>query len=242
MWIDLDVNKVKHRFAVATLKLNVPGIRFPVGLRPDTTDVFAFLQIFVHGCYRFTPICPPKLIVDGGANVGYASVWLANLYPQAQIIAIEPDEANFQLLRENTSPYANIRLIQAAIWNKPAHMKLLTHDANNTTLGAWGLRVEEVGDDAPASVAAITIDDILATAQRTYIDILKLDIEGAEKEVFSNNYANWLGRINSLIVETHDRFKAGCTDAVNRAVQEFGLKGYLRGENTFFSRQTALVE
>jgi len=52
-----------------------------------------------------------------------------------------------------------------------------------------------------------------------YIDLLKIDIEGSEKEVFEA--CDWQDRLDSIVIELHDRFKPGCSQVVNRALQGF---------------------
>jgi FkbM family methyltransferase len=229
-------------YDVGLIKLHVPGILTPVALRPETTDLPTFAQIFVAEQYQLSTDIPVRLIVDGGANVGYASIWFANQFREAQIVAIEPEDENVALFRENTASYPQVRLIQAAIWNKPGQLSLVTHDNNNTWLGHWAIRVEEAADVGKSDVKAITIDEILQGTGRKFIDILKLDIEGAEKEVFSDNYANWLSRTNILILELHDRFKPGCSDAVYSAIPRGDFTEHCREGNIFFVRKTPLVE
>ena len=240
--IQITYGNDTFNYRVALMKLHVPGIKTLVAFRPDTSDVPTFIQIFIAKSYALLTQIPVRLIVDGGANVGYASLFFANQFPQAQIVAIEPDGDNFTVLRENTWYYPNIRLIQAGIWNKPGELNLVTHDDSKKWLGHWGVRVEESAESGKSGVKAITIDEILQSTGRKYIDILKLDIEGAEKEVFSDNYASWLSRTNILVIELHDRFKAGCTEVVSAAIRQFDFTEYQKGENTFFFRKAPLVE
>ena len=242
MNIQINCGSDSFSYGIALVKLHVPGIKTPVAYRPETSDLPAFGQVFILKSYQFSTNIPVRLIIDGGANAGYATVWFANQFPEAEIVAIEPEGENFALLRDNASYYPNIRAIEAAIWNKPGELNLVTHDAGNTWLGYWGVRVEEAADVAKKAVKAITLDEILHSTGRKHIDILKLDIEGAEKEVFSENYANWLSKTNILILELHDRFKAGCSAAVYSAVRSFDFTERRRGENVFFVRKIPLVE
>jgi hypothetical protein len=67
-----------------------------------------------------------------------------------------------------------------------------------------------------------------------YIDILKVDIEGSEKEVFES-CETWIDRVGVLIVELHDRWKSGCSRSVHSAAKDFSIE-WTRGETTFFLR------
>jgi len=237
----INCDNQQFDYDIAQIKLDVPGIKTPVAFRPDTTDVSVFSQIFIGKSYQLTTNFSVQSIIDGGANVGYASVWFANQFPDAEIVAVEPEGENVAILRENTSYYPSIRIVQAALWDKPGELNLVTCDDNNAPLGHWGVRVQEPADVAKG-VKAITIDEILSTTGWKTIDILKLDIEGAEKEVFRSNFTNWLSKTNILILELHDRFRAGCSEAVYSAVRRFDFKEYHRGENNFFVRTPPLVE
>jgi FkbM family methyltransferase len=55
------------------------------------------------------------LIIDCGANIGLVSVMMKCLFPDVKIIAIEPDETNFELLKKNLQHYEGIELINAGI-------------------------------------------------------------------------------------------------------------------------------
>ena len=81
----------------------------PVVIRKGTTDIEVFKAIFVRRNYRFPVDIKPKLIIDGGAYVGYSSLYFSLKYPQAIIIAVEPDNSNFEMLEKNTINFPNIR-------------------------------------------------------------------------------------------------------------------------------------
>jgi FkbM family methyltransferase len=226
---------------IALLKLKVEGLRHPVGLRPDTSDMGAFAQVFLERDYQLTLAKPPRLIVDAGANIGLVSALFASQFPEAKIIAIEPLAENVQLLVENMRPYPNVQPVHAAIWNKSGTVNLVTHDQDEKFLGHWGIRVSE-GLTASGSppVRAMTILEVLVNSGFPVIDILKIDIEGAELDIFNKDARLWLARTNVLIIELHDRFRPGCKAAVHDAMRSFGFMAFKRAENTFFVRNKPL--
>jgi len=240
MELNFTHNGHNHKFPVALLKLNVPGLKFPVAVRPDTSDMGTFVQTYLERDYQLTIAKPPKLIIDGGANVGYVSALFANQFPDARILSIEPMPENFAMLTENAKPYPNIQPLNAAIWNKSGTIDLVTHDQNNKFLGHWGVQVKENAPASAGAVRAMTIPEILESTGLPVIDILKIDIEGAEVEVFDKNAHKWLSKTNMLIIELHDRFKPGCSAAVYEALKPFGFMTFTRAENTFFVRNNPL--
>jgi len=208
-------------------EIYLPEISRPIHVRISTSDFPTLNKIFIDEEYKLPVNIEPKLIVDGGANIGCASVFFANRYPGAQIIAIEPEESNFSLLEVNTRHYTNIRLIKAALWNKNGNLKIIEFEEYKK----WGFRVEETQSFNSDTIKAITLTDVLKKPQYDRIDILKLDIEGAEKEVFTNNYEEWLPKVGVIIIELHDRFKPGCSEAFYSATGKYGFDEFRKGEN-----------
>ena len=106
------------------------------------------------------------------------------------------------MLEKNTSQYKNIKRINAGIWNKNTF--LLIKDLKNDDMGVlhYAFIVEEVDKEEANSVKAITISDILKEYKQDEIDILKLDIEGAEKDIFSTNFSDWLSRTKRFFLDS----------------------------------------
>ena len=227
----------KQAFRVAVAKVEAPAARHLVGVRPGSTDERTFAHVFLNREYDIDLPLEPRLIVDAGANVGYASVWFANRYPQARIIAIEPSAANFQLLCENTANYPNVSLLQAGVWPRACHLKIVTHDAQGNFLGEWGFRVEETDEPGAQTLPAVTLGQVLRDSGQPAIDLLKIDVEGAEQEVFSASCDDWLPRTNAIMIELHDRFRPGCSDAFFSAVSAREFHQAQKGQTLIFIRK-----
>ena len=210
-----------------------PGIKNPITLRLKTSDVATFKDIFVHGQYDFTPPEPPMVIIDAGANIGLTSLVFANRFPDAKIIAVEPELSNYEVLLKNTASYDNVVAIQAAVWSANG-----TVDIVDPGLGNWGFQVGSVAGRESKSVMTcrgMTIDKIMSDHGIDFIDILKMDIEGGEKEVFEDA-DKWIGKIGILTVELHDRLKEGCSRSLENATGNFKYR-WKHGENVYFSNQ-----
>ena len=222
------------------LELNREDLRFPFRLRNHTSDVPTFKQVFIEREYDFLVETPPKVIVDAGANIGLASIYFANKYPQARIIAIEPEQSNFQLLKSNAAPYGTIIPLQAALWNHNGEINLI-----DPGLGHWAFMTEDenASEKLPGKVRhkvmAITVDKILDDYAVDRIDILKIDIEGAEKEVFCDTSA-WIEKVDALIIELHERMKPGCNRSFYNGSNGFDRE-WRQGENVYLSRGKRLT-
>jgi FkbM family methyltransferase len=208
-----------------------PGIRNSVRLRVKTSDESTYAQILLWGQYAFDLPFVPKVIVDAGANIGMASIYFANKYPGAKIIAIEPEASNFDLLARNSRPYPAIIPVHAALWNRDGEISVGEPDPAIGESGNWAFVTRE---GPGAKVRAITMLTLMKEMQIQSADLVKIDIEGAEKEVFESG--DWMKRVRSLMIEIHDRYRPGCSDAVEAAAQ--GFSKAQRGETTLFVRRT----
>ena len=114
------------------------GYKHPFRLRVPSSDVHTYVQIFDNQEYDFTVETSPKVIVDAGANIGLASIYFANKYPAARILAIEPEKNNFELLTQNVRPYPQVTPIHAALWNKSEEIIL-----SDPGWGNWAFITED---------------------------------------------------------------------------------------------------
>jgi len=207
------------------------GIKSPVHLRMRTTDVSVYHEVLLCGQYALDFPYSPKTIVDAGANIGMASLYFANKYPDARIIAIEPEASNFAMLAKNVKPYPNIFPVHAALWNRDGKIGVNPPGSFENPLSKVGFVVRE---DRGVPVRAMTVRTLMTEMGLQSIDTLKVDIEGAEKEVFET--CDWMDTVNCLMIELHDRFKPGCSAAVD-AVAE-GFSASKRGETTVYVRKS----
>jgi FkbM family methyltransferase len=198
----------------------------PIQLRRKDSDLDIFDQIFVDKQYKWPEIekLNPKVILDGGANIGLSAIFFSNLFPAAKIICIEPDENNWKQLEANTKNYKNISLVKAAIWYKNEILNL----ANPEGFSA-GFSYQSENNDK--GVQGCTIQEIMAQFNLNHIDILKLDIEGAEKEIFENGNLEWLDKTDVLTIELHDMYREGTAKAFIKPVHDKIEKMYIQGEN-----------
>jgi FkbM family methyltransferase len=186
------------------MRYRVKGVPYPCYGRYGTTDPWAFHQVFVDR--EFHPLDEAKdvrLVVDCGANVGYATLWFLNRFPQAQVIAIEPDHANFALCASNLQLYADrVSLHNSAVWSQPVGLRI--HRPGDPRFDFWSLQVREVSADERPDIMSTSIAMLLDNSGFDQIDILKVDIEGAEAVVFASEPHEWLRKVKHLVIELHE--------------------------------------
>jgi FkbM family methyltransferase len=201
----------------------IPQSGKTVLLRIGTTDVDAFEQVFINREYQFNLEGDPSVIIDAGANVGMSSVFFSLSYPKARIIAIEPDPTNFEILKENAKRFSNIKPINVALWS---HKSVVSLSSSNG--GHWGVRVVGESSSAEKNTNAQSLSSILEENNILKVDILKVDIEGSELELFEDPSA-WIDRVNFICAELHDRFRPGCSRVFETATLNFSKK-WVQGE------------
>lgn len=140
------------------------------------------------------------LIVDAGANIGAVSVYFHRQFPNASIVAIEPEPENYALLAMNAAGLP-ITCLHNALTSRPASVEVV-----DPGLGSNAFRTEVLEEQhrSATSIEGVSINRIFSDRPHdTYPFIVKLDIEGAEGEVFSSNI-EWLQHTPIVIIELHD--------------------------------------
>ena len=208
-------------------------LKHPFYLRLNSSDIKVFQHVVLEDEYHVNLQHPPQVIVDAGANIGLTAIVFANKYPMARVFAIEPERSNFEVLCKNVAPYPNIIPIQAALWNCETEIALI-----DPGLDKWGFQVS--GQLTPLTaverVKAITIDSLMLQYGIDSIDVLKMDIEGAEKEVFDAS-ASWIDNVALIIVELHDRIKLGCRQSLEQATVAFSVRKSISDCNWLLARE-----
>ncbi|HPF27733.1 MAG TPA: FkbM family methyltransferase [Steroidobacteraceae bacterium] len=197
-----------------------------IRLRPGSADQAVYDEVFFAGEYD-VDLGSPETILDIGAHIGCASLFFAHRYPKATIIAVEPEPSNFALLAENTRNYGSITAINAALWHSATELIISHYDSDT-----WGFRVSSSG--IGASVPAIDVPGLMQLFSIQRIDVLKVDIEGAEIEVLGNSQG-WLDCVGTLIIELHDRFRPGCWTALESALKNYSFRRGKSGESLIIS-------
>ena len=209
--------------------LNTSKYKGPFYLRPHTTDYFTFDQVFLRNQYDIHFPFEIKNIIDAGANIGLASVYFSQRFVNSSIVAIEPSKENFAILSKNIASYPNVKPLLKGLWNKDVHLTIIDSGAIENSF-----MVQETVPDHPNSISAISIATIMQEQEWEYIDLLKIDIEGAEKEVFESNYDYWLPLTKSIVIELHDQMKKGCSKSVFAAISKYNFSFSISDENLVF--------
>ena len=156
--------------------------RVTMNCRPGTMDFSIAQEVLKDDCYRITTefkniIGTPKCILDVGAHIGSFSVLCAKLFPEASIIAVEPEDWNHTLLTANSAMIPTLRTIRAAV-GSPGEISIRFGDLRAASapvgeeLNTGGWNRSQVGKDVPC----VAVGDLLENIP----DLVKLDCEGGE--------------------------------------------------------------
>jgi len=216
-----------------TSSIRLPEFQNPVHLRRDVQDVHAFAQVFLHREYDFDWPSDVRRIVDGGANVGFASLYFKGEFPQAQIHALEPHHHNAEAFRKNTAHLEGITLSQKALHHSDHALLRLTDEG----FGSNGFMTRsEASGNTVADVETLSIGGVQKAMGWEAIDLVKLDIEGGEQALFEANL-EWMESTRFIVLEFHERMVPSSS---RPALQALADKGFavldVRGENVLFGR------
>lgn len=223
--------RLKQFLPAWTNTISVRGYPFPFHFRHGTTDKYVIAEVLLREQYaQVLGLSPVRSIVDAGANIGTASVFLLNAFPEATLVALEPDPGNFDMLSRNLSYYkGRAAVLRTALWHQ---QEALTLDRGHYRDGGeWSIQVQSAMAGAEP-VEATTMGALMSDFQLESIDLLKIDIEGAERHLFEDDRAAaWLRRVKTIAIELHD---PESRQAFARAVAPLGGQSVQYGEVTFW--------
>ncbi len=170
-------------------------------------------------------------IIDAGANVGYSSVFFLHEFPAASIACVEPDSKNVAMLQKNISCFISskqARIFQNGLMSEDGRNIVTTKDFRDGK--DWSVSVTET--DKESELKSITVAEIRNQMGWEEVDILKIDIEGAERFVF-DEAANldYLQNVKTVAVEIHDEFNI--REAIYRQLKKYDFAIFNFAETTF---------
>jgi FkbM family methyltransferase len=210
---------------------------FEVKIRKRTSDLIVFHQVFLLQNYNLKSVInylfkDKKLIVfDLGANVGFFTIKSLLEFNINKIYCFEPEVGNIQQLENNTKNISKekLEIVKCAISNEKRFINFKIEAGSE-----WGGRIDEDSTKGVYKVETVIYNEFLKERNINNVDILKIDIEGAEKYIFNNkDNCKFIENTGIIIIELHESFSPGCSrdffDAINYWLPKWRL--YIRGEN-----------
>jgi FkbM family methyltransferase len=190
-------------------------------VRKYTRDLIVFQGFFISDAYQVYIETIQKRkesikhIIDAGANIGCAALYLYSYFPGVRIICVEPEASNFRLLQQNIAINGLERCIKCerkALWNTTTYLLLRRIDYSHD-----GFHVMEEGTthEVIDQVETCTLPDLMHAYQIDTIGLLKIDIEGAEKVLLTDDshLLKFAKKTRFLLLEVHQEYIAESTAA-----------------------------
>jgi FkbM family methyltransferase len=170
-----------------------------------------------------------KLILDFGSNIGCTIAHFACLYPEATVIGVELDPENADLCRRNISPWAErCQIVEGGVWKNDGHIEYVK--AKGAEDGYSVTAMTQLNRGPIKTAKAISVNSLLQTwCSGRDVDYIKMDIEGAEREVLRSN-TEWAAKVKSMKVEIHGDYSA--QDCVND-LERLGFAASLTNDNSY---------
>ena len=178
------------------------GRRLQVALRANSTDIGTFSECFHERIYSFPEIFQPKVVVDIGANIGMASLYLSLSYPTARIYSFEPSSENLVLLNLNLrgNHCENTTVLPYGLGGGDATLPLYQPEVG----GFWGYSIyASEGSALVETVQIRSAKSAFSELELKEIDLMKIDCEGAEVDLIFSLDSDYLSRIRVMIGELH---------------------------------------
>lgn len=193
----------------------VPDFDRPIWMRPIRSDYSIFWQSIVRREYdlsRFPQTAEIVLraqaamadgrtpvILDCGGNIGLSVRSFARDFPFAHIVVVEPDEQNMRVLDANAREVpGRATQVLGGVASRTGHCKVV-----NRERGSAGFMTRYCDANDPEAIRTHTVQDLFAMVPGAYPWIVKLDIEGAQEELFSANL-DWIGTADLILLELDD--------------------------------------
>lgn len=230
-------------------KYLVPGYSKPVHLRKTISDHSIFWQCIVLRQYDFSRFVQSNqlvttyremvkqgvtpLIIDCGGNIGLSSLYFATVFPEAKIYVVEPDKDNFEMIKMNAVSFGDrVTPLKGGIWNESGCLRI-----TNPESGSAAFRVDVVDDNSDDAIRAYTIEEICTLAGVHSPLIVKIDIEGAQINLFKD-HTEWVARTHLIMLELDDWLMPwrGTSRPFFRAVSQYPFDYLISGETIFCFR------
>jgi FkbM family methyltransferase len=205
--------------------------------RPFTSDAMVVRQHFFQR--ELAPVVDyfksishdPKLMVDAGGNIGAATRFLQLHFPGLKSLIIEPSESNCRMIKKNIIS-DQFHLVQGALWYEEASLSF------SGSAEAWAIKVK-ASQSKSNTIPGYTLSEILKMAKWGSPDFIKIDIEGAEEEIFEKdtNLKQIFRSVKCVTVEPHSELGK---DLIHKVFQDCGFQVEYHGELIFGFRDKVI--
>lgn len=188
---------------------------------PDAVSFYhSYHEIFTQNIYKFNSNNKMPTIIDCGSNCGTSIVYFKKLFPNCSIIGFEADSNIYRILKKNIDHrnYSNVKINNLAIWKEETEIEFFSE-------GSDGGRITNNYDNKSKKVVrTIRLSSVLKDIS---VDMLKIDIEGAETEVLLE-CKDYLNNVKNIFIEYHSFLDSTQTlDVILQILKEKGFRYHI---------------
>jgi FkbM family methyltransferase len=209
---------------------------FQVIVRRNTSDVPVLRDILVKK--EFKPLVELirrqkedksiRTVIDAGANIGCSTIFFKRAFPDATIISIEPEASNFELLLSNieVNKLTDVIALQRGLWVDDSELVI---DRDFRDGRHWSFAVRLASPAEAQTIKGVTVGELMSERHWSSIDILKVDVEGAEQFIFESEarVKSFLPLARYLVMEIHG--ETNCRERILGLLSQFGFDHFHAG-------------
>lgn len=188
------------------ITMNIPNVPYPIYLRNKTYDTHIFYQIFIQEDLALDYGEGASTILDCGANIGLSTIFYKRKFPKARIISVEPEKSNYELLLKNTKNYVNIVSLKNGVSGSDCELSVIDIGEGEAS---YRILENEKKGKMLETIHCKSINTIIEEFEIQQIDILKMDIEGSEKQCLFEGDVKWLQKTKWFLLEIHENIYPG---------------------------------
>lgn len=222
-WVTFRRLRDESSEQVSPVPIKLRNLRYPIHVRPHTEDVAIVVSNIIreeYGQFQFPK--EPKWMIDAGAYIGDTTAYFLSRFPQLMAVSLEPNPPSYEMASLNLGPYAERSVLLKK--GLSSNQERVRFGGNST-----GASIQDGGFE----IECTSIQALIEQFAIERINILKMDIEGAEELIFQSNPESWLHCVDVLIIEIHG---AQLEELIGRRLQQSGF--YMRRFRSvwYFSR------
>jgi FkbM family methyltransferase len=219
----IDKSYRENYFSISLVAF--PGKK--IFLRTYAGDIDIFYEIFFTEIYKLDEISDDVVVIDAGANVGFAALYFLNKMSNATVYCIEPDPDNFIFLQKNLKAElesGQIKTVLAGLSDKDGFMNLQTNGLK------YNASLVKTPSKNAIEVNTYTVETFLKKYVPGRVNIFKIDIEGAEESIFASDIS-WLKKVDAMLIEFHsEKIQKMCFEKL--LLQNFYFEPQIERANT----------
>ncbi len=184
----------------------------PIFVRPCTPDLnvakIGFSGEFDAAIAAARPL-EHGFIIDAGGYIGTAAIILARAFPEATVVSLEPSRENFAILAMNVRDYPNVIALNVALGATEGRVQLVDRGTGEVGFSTVQAPADRASPPRLHESEVTTVPELMKRYHASGIDLLKLDVEGAEHDLLQGQ-PDWLAATRIVLAELHERIVPGC--------------------------------